>query len=181
MFNRMLGLMSADVAIDLGTANTLVYIKRRGMVLNEPSVVAIRTIKARKQVLAVGDEQSRCSEGPTIRVTGRDLTYGVPKAVTVSQREISECLLEPVGAIADPVKLTLENTAPELAGDIIKKEFCSPVVERYWRTWIPFCNTLLDCRFLVADDPLACVARGTGRALHLIGRRIQSKALWLLM
>ena len=55
MFNRLSGLMSADIAIDLGTANTLVYIKGRGIVLNEPSVVAIRTIKARKQVLAVGD------------------------------------------------------------------------------------------------------------------------------
>src|SRR5205814_7910469 len=41
---------------DLGTANTLVYIKGRGIVLNEPSVVAIRSTKVRKQVLAVGDE-----------------------------------------------------------------------------------------------------------------------------
>ena len=41
MFNRMLGFMSADMAIDLGTANTLVYVKGRGIVLAEPSVVAI--------------------------------------------------------------------------------------------------------------------------------------------
>src|ERR1043166_1085242 len=52
----MLGLRSADIAIDLGTANTLVYIKGQGIVLNEPSVVAIHTTKVRKQVLAVGDE-----------------------------------------------------------------------------------------------------------------------------
>jgi rod shape-determining protein MreB len=44
------------MAIDLGTANTLVYVKGRGIVLNEPSVVAIAHIKGRKQVLAVGDE-----------------------------------------------------------------------------------------------------------------------------
>src|SRR6201994_2544328 len=56
MLGRMLGLLSADMAIDLGTANTLVYVKGRGIVLNEPSVVAIATVKGRKQVLAVGNE-----------------------------------------------------------------------------------------------------------------------------
>src|SRR3977135_4500961 len=56
MFGRMLGLLSADMAIDLGTANTLVYVKGRGIVLNEPSVVAIASVKGRKQVLAVGEE-----------------------------------------------------------------------------------------------------------------------------
>ncbi len=56
MFSKLLGLLSADMAIDLGTANTLVYVKGRGIVLNEPSVVAIATVKGKKQVLAVGDE-----------------------------------------------------------------------------------------------------------------------------
>ena len=41
MFSRLFGFLSADMAIDLGTANTLVYVKGRGIVLNEPSVVAI--------------------------------------------------------------------------------------------------------------------------------------------
>ncbi|MCB1882438.1 MAG: rod shape-determining protein [Geminicoccaceae bacterium] len=56
MLSRLLGLFSADLAIDLGTANTLIYMKGRGIVLNEPSVVAISTSKGRKQVLAVGEE-----------------------------------------------------------------------------------------------------------------------------
>ncbi len=56
MFSRLLGMLSADMAIDLGTANTLVYVKGRGIVLNEPSVVAIATVKAKRQILAVGDE-----------------------------------------------------------------------------------------------------------------------------
>ncbi len=56
MFSKLLGMMSADMAIDLGTANTLVYVKARGVVLDEPSVVATASIKGRKQVLAVGDE-----------------------------------------------------------------------------------------------------------------------------
>ena len=56
MFAKLLGLMSADMAIDLGTANTLVYVRGQGIVLNEPSVVAITVINGRKQVLRVGEE-----------------------------------------------------------------------------------------------------------------------------
>jgi rod shape-determining protein MreB len=56
MFSKLFGFLSADMAIDLGTANTLVYVKGRGVVLNEPSVVAIADIKGKKQVLAVGEE-----------------------------------------------------------------------------------------------------------------------------
>ena len=56
MLTGLLGLMSADMAIDLGTANTLVYVKGRGIILNEPSVVVLREIKGRREVLAVGDE-----------------------------------------------------------------------------------------------------------------------------
>src|SRR5213082_2414775 len=59
MLGKMFRLFPADIAIDLGTANTLVYVKGRGIVLNEPSVVAIASIKGRKQVLAVGDEAKR--------------------------------------------------------------------------------------------------------------------------
>jgi rod shape-determining protein MreB len=56
MFARLFGFLSADMAIDLGTANTLVYVKGRGIVLNEPSVVAISDQRGKKQVLAVGEE-----------------------------------------------------------------------------------------------------------------------------
>src|SRR6201996_3868013 len=52
----MLGLFSAHMALDLGPAITLVYAKGRGIVLNEPSVVALASVKGRKQVLAVGEE-----------------------------------------------------------------------------------------------------------------------------
>ena len=56
MFSRLLGFMSADMAIDLGTANTLVYVKGSGIVLDEPSVVAIADVRGKKQVVAVGEE-----------------------------------------------------------------------------------------------------------------------------
>ena len=56
MFSRLFGFLSADMAIDLGTANTLVYVKGRDIVLNEPSVVAIAEVKGKQLVLAVGEE-----------------------------------------------------------------------------------------------------------------------------
>ena len=59
MFNKFFGLLSSDMAIDLGTANTLVYVTGKGIVLNEPSVVAVATINAKPTVLAVGAEAKR--------------------------------------------------------------------------------------------------------------------------
>jgi hypothetical protein len=57
MFNQLLGLFSNDIGIDLGTANTLVYVKDKGIVLREPSVVAVHT--ASRKVLAVGEEAKK--------------------------------------------------------------------------------------------------------------------------
>lgn len=61
MFKRILGLFSNDLAIDLGTANTLIYVREKGIILNEPSVVAIHTSVGggNKTVLAVGHEAKR--------------------------------------------------------------------------------------------------------------------------
>ena len=59
MFKRLRGLFSNDLSIDLGTANTLVYVKGEGVVLNEPSVVAITENQGKTQVLAVGNEAKR--------------------------------------------------------------------------------------------------------------------------
>ena len=56
IFSKIMGMWSTDMAIDLGTANTLVYVKGKGIVLNEPSVVAIVNEKGKNQVLAVGED-----------------------------------------------------------------------------------------------------------------------------
>ena len=56
MFRSVLDIFTADIGIDLGTANTLVYVKGKGVVLDEPSVVAMAEVRGRTQVLAVGEE-----------------------------------------------------------------------------------------------------------------------------
>ena len=59
MFKKLRGLFSSDLSIDLGTANTLIYMRDKGIVLNEPSVVAIRTQPNGKSVQAVGADAKR--------------------------------------------------------------------------------------------------------------------------
>ena len=59
MFKRIRGLFSNDLSIDLGTANTLIYVKEKGIILDEPSVVAIRTVNGQRTVVAVGTEAKK--------------------------------------------------------------------------------------------------------------------------
>jgi rod shape-determining protein MreB and related proteins len=338
MFSRLLGFMSADMAIDLGTANTLVYVKGRGIVLAEPSVVAIADVRGRKQVLAVGDEAKQMlgrtpgnisairplrdgviadfevaeemikhfirkvhnrrilaspliivcvpsgstaverraiqesaesagarrvllieepmaaaigaglpvtepsgsmvidvgggttevavislggivysrsvrvggdkmdeaiisyirrnhnlligegsserikidlgaamppdegDEGPLREVRGRDLMNGVPREVVVSQRQISESLAEPVGAIVEAVKVALENTPPELAADIVDKGIVLTGGGALLHRLDQVLREATGLSVVVAEDPLQCVALGTGRALEEMKR-----------
>ena len=59
MFKKLRGMFSSDLSIDLGTANTLIYVRERGIVLNEPSVVAIRTHGNQKSVVEIGRASCR--------------------------------------------------------------------------------------------------------------------------
>src|SRR6267378_6901343 len=87
MFNGFLGLFSNDIGIDLGTANTLVYVKDHGIVLREPSVVAVQA--GTSKVLAVGDEAKRMlGRTPGNIVAIRPLKDGV-----ISDFEITEAML----------------------------------------------------------------------------------------
>jgi rod shape-determining protein MreB len=87
LFDRLLGRFSQDIGIDLGTANTLVYVRGHGIVINEPSVVAIN--KNTNQVLAIGDEAKKMvGRTPSSIVATRPLVDGV-----VSDFEVTEQML----------------------------------------------------------------------------------------
>ena len=60
-------------------------------------------------------------EEESVEVRGRDLVTGLPKVITISSREVMEALAEPVAAILEAVKMTLEKTPPELAADILDR------------------------------------------------------------
>ena len=59
MLKRLKGLFSNDLSIDLGTANTLVYVREKGIILDQPSVVAIKTHSGKRTVVAVGSEAKK--------------------------------------------------------------------------------------------------------------------------
>ena len=89
MFSRLFGFMSADMAIDLGTANTLVYIKGRGVVLAEPSVVAVAEVRGKKQVVAVGEEAKKMlGRTPSHITASRPLRDGVIADFEVAEEMI---------------------------------------------------------------------------------------------
>jgi len=90
MFSKLFGFMSADMAIDLGTANTLVYVRDQGIVLNEPSVVAISLIHGKKQILAVGNEAKQMlGRTPGNIVAIRPLRDGV-----IADFEVTEAMIK---------------------------------------------------------------------------------------
>ena len=334
MFGRLLGFMSADMAIDLGTANTLVYVKGRGIVLDEPSVVAIADVRGKKQVLAVGEEakmmlgrtpgnisairplrdgviadfevaeemikhfiqkankrrgfaspliiicvpsgstaverraiqesaegagarrvllieepmaaaigaglpvtepsgslivdvgggttevavislggivysrsirmggdrmdeaiinyvrrshslligestaerikidigaaipSAGADDGPWRVEKGQNLMNGVPREIRVGQRQIAESLAEPVAAIVEAVKVALEHTPPELAGDIVDKGIVLTGGGALLYRLDEVLRDATDLPVVVPENPLSCVALGTGRALE---------------
>src|ERR1700722_7740112 len=87
MFNGLFGLFSNDIGIDLGTANTLVYVRDHGIVLREPSVVAVQA--GTNKVLSVGDEAKRMlGRTPGNIVAIRPLKDGV-----IADFEITEAML----------------------------------------------------------------------------------------
>ena len=88
MFNKLLGRFSQDMGIDLGTANTLVYVKDKGIVINEPSVVAVNT--KTEEILAVGEEaKNMVGKTPGHIVASKPLAGGV-----VSDFEVAEKMLK---------------------------------------------------------------------------------------
>ncbi len=104
--------------------------------------------------------------GKEMQIKGRDLMNGVPKELIINQTQISEALSEPVGAIMEAVKVALEHTAPELAADIVDKG----IVLTGGGGLLGNMDTVLrngtGLPVSIADEPLSCVALGTGRALE---------------
>jgi rod shape-determining protein MreB len=105
-------------------------------------------------------------EGRTMEIKGRDLMNGVPKELVISQRQISEALAEPVSQIIEAVKVALEHTAPELAADIVDKGVVLTGGGALLGNLDFVLRHATGLPTSVADDPLSCVALGTGRCLE---------------
>lgn len=104
--------------------------------------------------------------GEQIQIKGRDLVNGVPKEITITQAQIGEALSEPIGAILEGVRIALENTAPELAADIVDQGIVLTGGGALIRGLDEYLRDETGLPVSIADDPLSCVANGTGRAME---------------
>lgn len=107
-------------------------------------------------------------EGRELQIRGRDLMNGVPKEIVVTERQVSESLAEPVGQIVEAVKVALEHTPPELAADIVDKGIVLTGGGALLANLDFVLRHATGLAIAIADDPLSCVALGTGHTLEEI-------------
>ncbi|MFZ1683187.1 MAG: rod shape-determining protein [Candidatus Zixiibacteriota bacterium] len=106
----------------------------------------------------------------SLEVRGRDLVAGVPKNLKISSVQIREALAETVDIIVEAVRLTLEQTPPELASDILERGIVLTGGGALLRGLDKRLRQETNLPVNVAEDPLTCVVRGTGRVLEDFGK-----------
>jgi rod shape-determining protein MreB and related proteins len=102
-------------------------------------------------------------EEMTMEVRGRDLVSGLPKTVTVSSEEIRDALSEPIRAIVDSARMTLDKTPPELAADLIERGIVLAGGGALLRGIDQLLSEETGLPVHVAEDPITAVALGTGK------------------
>ncbi len=106
------------------------------------------------------------SRNETMEVRGRDLLSGLPKTVRITSEETREALAEPVALIVQCVKSVLENTPPELASDIMDRGIVMTGGGSLLHGLDRLIQEETGIPTYLAEDPLSCVALGTGKALE---------------
>ncbi|MGV8124133.1 MAG: rod shape-determining protein [Candidatus Xenobiia bacterium LiM19] len=101
----------------------------------------------------------------SLNIRGRDLINGLPKSISVTSMEVMEAIEEPVSSIVEAVKSVLERTPPELAADIIDRGILLTGGGALLRGMDELLTRSTGMPVKVADDPISCVAIGTGKAV----------------
>jgi rod shape-determining protein MreB len=114
-------------------------------------------------------------EERTLEVKGRDLVAGLPKTLTVTSEEIRDALQEPVSAIVDAVRITLEKCPPELAADLVDRGMVLAGGGSLLRGLDKLIASQTGLPVTLADDPLSAVAEGTGVVLNELNFIAKSK------
>jgi rod shape-determining protein MreB len=105
-------------------------------------------------------------KGKSIEIKGRDLMNGVPKELTLNEYQIAESLIEPVSQIVEAVKVALECTPPELSADIVDKGIVMSGGGSMLHNLDYVLSQATGLPVFVAEEPLNCVALGTGKVLE---------------
>lgn len=175
-----------NMIVDIGGGTTdIAVISMDGIVISKATRVggdkmdeAIMAYIKRRYNLMIGDRTSEHikielgsafpvdSEEPrTMEIKGRDLIAGIPKTITISEDEIRDALSEPVSIILDTIKVTLENTPPELAADIVDKGITLAGGGALLRGLDALIKDVTGLPVIVADDPLTAIVKGVGKML----------------
>lgn len=101
----------------------------------------------------------------TMEVKGRDLVAGLPKTLTVTSEEVREALQEPITAIVDAIRITLEKCPPELSADLVDRGMIMAGGGSLLKGIDKLVAEQTGLPVHVADDPLSAVAEGTGVVL----------------
>jgi rod shape-determining protein MreB len=110
------------------------------------------------------------SDGRSVEIRGRDLINGLPKEIVITERQVAESLIEPVADIVEAVKVALENTAPELAADIVDKGIVLTGGGALLANLDKVLRKATGLPVTVAEDPLTCVAKGCGETVDHLNR-----------
>lgn len=175
---------TGNMIVDIGGGTTdVAVISLDGIVYSKAVRVggdkmddAIMAYVKRKYNLMIGERTSEHikigigSAYPTGRVEpmeikGRDLISGIPKAINISEEEVREALSESVSLILDTIKVTLENTPPELAADIVDKGIVLAGGGALLKGLDILIREHTGVPVIVPDDPLMAVVRGCGAML----------------
>ena len=105
-------------------------------------------------------------DGKSMNVKGRDLITGLPKEISISQRQIAEALAEPVAQIIDTIKRALEQTPAELSADIVERGIMMTGGGSLLGNLDKVLRRATSLPVSIAEDPLLCVVMGTGKALE---------------
>lgn len=138
---------------------------------------AISDYIKRKHGLAIGDrtaETIKIKIGSALAqvkedymdIKGRDLSGRLPKTIRISSNEVTEALQDELREVINAIKKVLQDTPPELAADIMDKGMILSGGGALLRNLDKLISKTIDVPCYVAEDPLFCVARGTGKALE---------------
>ncbi|HVB10584.1 MAG TPA: rod shape-determining protein [Bacillota bacterium] len=178
---------TGNMIVDIGGGTTEVAIISLGGIVTHRSIrvagdemdEAIVNYVKRNYNLLIGERTAEevkigigsaypVNDGESMEVRGRDLVTGLPKNLALTAAEVRQALAEPVNSIVEAVKVTLERTPPELAADIMDRGIVMSGGSSQLRGLDRKIAEETGMPVFVADEPLLCVVRGTGRVLEEI-------------
>jgi rod shape-determining protein MreB len=185
-----------SMIVDIGGGTTEVAVISLAGIVHSRSIrvagdeidEAIAAYVRRAYNLYIGDrtaEQTKLDIGSafaleqelTIQIKGRDLVSGLPRSATISSEEVRMAIAEPLNAIVEAVKLTLEATPPELAADAMNNGIVMAGGGALLRGIDKLISKETAMPVLIAEDPLKCVAMGTGSVVEALHENPQMRRM----